>query len=957
MVLLWLLCLLIVCISVDRVDCLIKYERLELLHIRDTVQQSPPRLLYSSNDFVTTLIPSPESSSASGHNQLARKRGRRAGALVRLRRRKHRCPLPSIILSNVRSLANKTDELSLLISSRRDVADCSVMCFTETWLHEGVPDSAILPAGFSLFRADRTAGSLKQKGGGVSFLVNDRWCTNITTIYRSCSPELEALIIQCRPFYLPREFASIILVAVYIPPQAVATSAIEQLSAQVTELERAHPDSVLLLMGDFNHVNLNKSLPRYKRQIHLATRGEKTLDQCYCTLPQAFRAVSRAPLGQSDHNMIFLIPQYRQQLKTVKRSIRTIRQRTPAAEGMLIDCMEQTAWNVFSEACDGIDEFTDTVTSYINFVENVCFPSKPVVVFSNNKPWFNKEIKQLCIEKNRAFKSGDKDLYRVARYEFERAVKKAKTRYRDNLEDKLKDKDSRGVWQGLQRITGYKTKRAAQDADPQLPDKLNEFYCRFDRPRPVTAPAPSTVPVTPPFVVKEHEVKALFRKQNVRKAAGPDGVSALTLKNCAHQLASVFTDIFNWSLCECKVPACFKSAVIIPVPKKSNTSCLNDYRPVALTSIAMKVFERLICKQLASVVMDSYQFAYCANRSVDDAVSLCLHSILQHLEAPATYARVLFIDYSSAFNTIIPTTLFDKFQLMGINQSLCHWILNFLSDRRQVVKIGNLFSKSSTLNTGAPQGCVLSPLLYSLYTNDCVSHSDNVKIFKYADDTTVVGLISNNCESSYRSEVEALEVWCKGNNLFLNVNKTKELIIDFRKNRPVLSPLIIDGQAVERVSSFKFLGTTICQSLKWEVNTNIIISKAHQRLHFLRQLRRFGVARVAMLQFYRATVESVLAFSITVWYSSSTSSERKQLERVVRSASKIIGQTIPSIASIYATRANHKAQKVLDDPSHPARYLFKSLPSGRRVQSLRGKTSRFCNSTYPAMIRLLNTPK
>lgn len=201
-VLLWLLWLLIVCLSVD---CLIKYERLELLHIRDSVQQPPPRLLYSSSDFETILSRPTERASALGRNQPPWKRGRRAGALMRLRRRKHRCPLPSIILSNVRLLANKTDELSLLIRSRRDVADCSVMCVTETWLHEGVPNSAILPAGFSLFRADRTADSLKQKGGGVSFHVNERWCTNTTTIHRSCSPELEALTIQCRPFYLPRE--------------------------------------------------------------------------------------------------------------------------------------------------------------------------------------------------------------------------------------------------------------------------------------------------------------------------------------------------------------------------------------------------------------------------------------------------------------------------------------------------------------------------------------------------------------------------------------------------------------------------------------------------------------------------------------------------------------------------------------------------------------------------------
>lgn len=135
----------------------------------------------------------------------------------------------------------------------------------------------------------------------------------------------------------------------------------------------------------------------------------------------------------------------------------------------------------------------------------------------------------------------------------------------------------------------------------------------------------------------------------------------------------LFSDFFNWSLTVCRVPACFKSAVVIPVPKKSNVASLNDYRPVALTSVVMKVFERIVCNHLSNVEMDSLQFAYHANRSVEDAVSLCLHSILQRLEAPATYVRVLFIDFSSAFNTIVPMKLFNKLTALGISHSLCLW--------------------------------------------------------------------------------------------------------------------------------------------------------------------------------------------------------------------------------------------------------------------------------------------
>ena len=236
----------------------------------------------------------------------------------------------------------------------------------------------------------------------------------------------------------------------------------------------------------------------------------------------------------------------------------------------------------------------------------------------------------------------------------------------------------------------------------------------------------------PPFVISEQEVTTMLLKQNSRKAAGPDQVSAFTVKHCARQLSTVFTDIFNWSLTLCRVPACFKSAVVIPVPKKPNAVSMNDYRPVALTSVIMKVFERIVCKQLSNVEMDSYQFAYRANRSVEDAVSLCLHTILQHLQRPATYVRVLFIDFSSAFNTIVPTKLFDKLLALGINHSLCLWILDFLSNRRQVVKIGNMLSGTKTLNTGAPKAVFYQP--FSLHSTPTIlSPIPNLCLFfKYA---------------------------------------------------------------------------------------------------------------------------------------------------------------------------------------------------------------------------------
>ncbi len=226
--------------------------------------------------------------------------------------------------------------------------------------------------------------------------------------------------------------------------------------------------------------------------------------------------------------------------------------------------------------------------------------------------------------------------------------------------------------------------------------------------------------------------------------------------------------------------------------------------------------------------------------------------------------------------------------------SICQWITSFLTDRQQLVRLGKLTSRTLTISTGAPQGCVLSPLLFSLYTNDCTSKDPPVKLLKFADNTTVIGLIQDRDESAYRQEVEQLAVWCILNNLELNTLKTVEMIVDFRRIPPALPPLTITNSTVTAVESLRFLGTTISQDLKCDNHIDSIAKKAQQRLYFLRQLRKFNLPQELLIQFYSA-IESVLCSSITVWFGSATKSDIKRLQRTVRTAERIIGAPLPSI--------------------------------------------------------------
>ncbi len=122
--------------------------------------------------------------------------------------------------------------------------------------------------------------------------------------------------------------------------------------------------------------------------------------------PNAFHSVSCAPLGQSDHNLIFLIPVYRCKSKHIIPVKRVVKEWSVEEIDMLRDCLEVTDWSVFKESCFDLNEYTEVVTSYISFCETVCVPSKAVTIYNNNKPWFNKEIKILWREKHKAFKSG-----------------------------------------------------------------------------------------------------------------------------------------------------------------------------------------------------------------------------------------------------------------------------------------------------------------------------------------------------------------------------------------------------------------------------------------------------------------------------------------------------------------------------------------------------------------------
>ncbi len=956
-------------------SAMIMYDKRTLLDIGQRYTNLIQDTLYTDPAWPLEILRSTEADKGRLNNTRRRRkhRGKRAGIRNRLRKRAHSPPLPSILLANVQSLDNKMDDLRARISFQRDIRDCNIICLSETWLTPSVPDNAVTPSdNFSVFRMDRTAEAGKNKGGGVCFFINKKWCDprNISILSRSCSPHLEHLSIICRPFYLPREFSSTVVTAVYIPPQADSSLALSKLHDELSGYINIHPDAACIVAGDFNKANLKKVIPNFHQHISCPTRGLNTLDHCYTQFKNAYKAHSLPAFGKSDHAAIFLTPDYKQRILHEPPVEREVTRWSPHSEATLQASLDDVDWDMFRASSSDVSEFTEVALSFVNTLTEQATETVTIKTFSNQKPWVDRTIRDAVNHRTAAYNagilSGNMSEYKSSCYALRRAVRAAKRRYSERIESHFQLNDSRRMWQGLKTICSSGNNNSVEvRADPLLAVELNNFYGRFECNSGAILPSSASRSSRQSsndyaITLSEDDVRRELRRVNVRKAAGPDGITGRVLRSCADQLAGLFTSIFNESLATSVVPTPFKKSVIIPVPKNSKPSCLNDYRPVALTSTVMKVFERLLKKHICSSIpatLDPLQFAYRPNRSTDDAISQVLHSSLTHIDSKnGNYVRLLFIDYSSAFNTIVPTKLAVKLSDLGLNTSLCDWIQDFLTARPQVVKVGQFTSNSITLNIGAPQGCVLSPLLYSLYTHDCVSSHSSTSIIKFADDTVVLGLINNDDETAYLDEVERLTTWCQDNCLSLNVSKTKELIVDFRKRqqRPY-TPLMISGTPVERVSSFKYLGVNISEDLTWTTHIQTQVKKARQRLYHLRQLRKFRVSPAILKTFYSGAIESVLTQCISVWYNNATNQDCKALQRVVRLAERISGSTLPSLQGIYLKCCRSRAAKITKDSNHPGNHLLRLLPSGRRYRSLMAKTERLRKSFFPQAIRLLNT--
>ena len=307
---------------------------------------------------------------------------------------------------------------------------------------------------------------------------------------------------------------------------------------------------------------------------------------------------------------------------------------------------------------------------------------------------------------------------------------------------------------------------------------------------------------------------------------------------------------------------------------------------------------------------------------------------------------------------------------MEISPHITSWILEYLTNRPQYVKIKcpvvdnyrnteqTYVSEVVLTNTGCPQGTVLSPYLFSLYTSDSRIDNKMCSLIKYADDTALTGLIIDDQCSHYLNSVQSFVNWCDKNYLQLNVTKTKEMVIDFRKNNAVPDPVILKGENVERVKNYKYLGTTVDQSLSWNDNTQVILKKANTRLYCLRKLKTFNVKRDILQLFFSSVLCSVLTFGVVSWGGNITQGDRNRIERLIRKGGRVVGEgNTDTLTDIYDRHVHRKVNQIFNDDTHPLRGNFDSLIIERsgRLRTPKARTVRYQKSFVCKAVGVFNS--
>ena len=718
--------------------------------------------------------------------------------------------------------------------------------------------------------------------------------------------DFESIWITANPPALPRDNPNLTVGAIYHPPQSDHRAMNEHIACSLDKILSVHPSTGLIVTGDFNQLPewTIKSSFKLKQVVDFATRENAILDKLFTNLDKFYLPPQKAPqIGKSDHFSIVFSPR----ISVAYDRGNTVLQQSCTMgnneKNTFVHELKQVKWEpMYSmSTCKEQFQFFD---STMNALLEKNFPKKVTKTHTKDKPWINESFKLLIKQRQRALKSGQMTQYHRLRNKINRENRTLRENFYKTKIKHLSNNEAKAWWKNTKDLLGLS--KSGQNNEiaslanttcdgniEKLAENINDFFESVSSDLPPLEPNNefSNIICTVPsdFIISVSEVEDSLARIKLGKAAGPDRLQAWILRDMAPILAPPICALFNSSLRDGYVPETWKTAHVTALPKKHPPRIISkDLRPISLTSLLAKELERFVMKFLRKATqnkLDQHQFGNKKGISTTHLLVELVDNWLRALEKPNSCVRVVFLDYTKAFDRINHHILMDKIQSFSPHPCIVRWIAAFLEGRQQRVRLGDVLSSQKHIKGSVPQGAILGMETFEIMIDDLKSDLD---MYKYVDDTTLYEILNHLSQISViQDALNDAVSWTKENDMVVNTAKTHEMIITRSKNTD-FSQLTIEGTPIETVSCAKLVGLYIQSDLKWNSHIDSIIKKAHPRLYFLAQLRRARVSPEDMLKFYITVIRPVLEYAAPVWSTSLPEYLNYKLEQIQKRALRTI---------------------------------------------------------------------
>ena len=857
--------------------------------------------------------------------------------------------LPTICNINARSVYNKIEELHTFINEE----EIDLLFLSETWERENLTLKQVI--NLEQHEVFSSVNQRKGGGGRTAIVANiDKFhVQNITNTLVQVPWGVEATwcIVTPKTVSQDSRIQKIACCSLYsVPGSKKKSLLLDHLSDAFHILSKRYEKGLFfILAGDTNDFDISSILnlsPNFQQIVKDYTRLDPPalLDPIITTLHSFYqRPECIAPLDAdrdkdgvaSDHKIVVAKPINEINNKS-NRIYRTVKVRPIPKSGIkkIEKWFIDQSWDTVYEAEDANEKAKNLQNILIAALERF-FPEKERKFASDDKPWITHKIKILDRKRKRIYHLERKSSkWRKLNEEFKAEVKLAKKSfYRKSISD-LKSKNPGQWYSALKRITSrdqlnpeiivdeishLSDQQQAEAIADQFSSIPNQYQSLNKEDVKIPEFNKSEIPQFSPA-----QVWLKLAQIQTNKATVIGDFQPKLTKLFAAYIAEPLTDVINTSIRDGQYPEIYKKEICTPVPKLYPPTKISNLRNISGLLCFDKIAEKLISELMVSDMhaqMDPKQYGNERGMSIQHYLIELIHRIVTVLDNNSrkeTFAIIVnLIDWNNAFPRQDPKLGIEAFIKCGVRPALIPVLISYFQDREMQVKWHNCLSSVRKLKGGGPQGATIGLLEYIAQSNSCADCVDVANRFRFLDDLSIleilnlinIGISSYNLKSHVPSNIpdhnqyiapeslksqkwlDEISKWTEDQKMMINESKCKTMIFNFTNNYKFTTNLKINNKSLEVIDSTKLLGTILSNDLKWDLNCANIIKKANARMQLLRTISNFGATLEELKTVYIVFIRSLLEQSATVWHSSLTEENRSDLERVQKTALKIILDT------------------------------------------------------------------